>query len=133
MWRCEDKVIIYTFSDYVKWILYNLLSFTISFLIGQFGDVYLRRETFFHSVVIDFIIVYLLDMSDWLNFFSNSHLEYYHLIFTSSHLTIKNEGKFLYISVCLYVLAIVKTSLKVPKGQSKAVTLPLWANQYSLK
>jgi len=65
-------------------MLHNILSFTISFLIGQFGHVNFRRETFFHSNVIDFIIiVYLLDMFDLLNFLSDSPMEYYLHIFTS--------------------------------------------------
>jgi len=32
-------------------MFHNILFFTISFLIGQFGHVNFKRETFFHSIV----------------------------------------------------------------------------------
>jgi hypothetical protein len=54
------KLSLYTFSDYVKWVFHTILSFTLSFLIGQFGHVNFRRETFINSIVIDFIIVKII-------------------------------------------------------------------------
>ena len=37
-------------------MIHTILSFTLSFLIGQFGHANFRRKAFFHSIVIDFII-----------------------------------------------------------------------------